>query len=254
MSSRPRIGLFVTCLVDLVRPQVGFAAVRLLEKAGCEVIVPTSQTCCGQPAWNAGADGYAGAIARQVVDVFECFDYVVMPSGSCAGMIRRHYPDCLKDDPAYAPRARALARKTFELMSFLVRVRGVTKVDARCSARVVYHSSCSSLREMCAHGESQKLLASVEGLTLLELREPEVCCGFGGLFSVKYPEISERMADDKTADALATGADMLVGPDLGCLLHLAGRLKRQGKNIKVRHAAEVLAGMIDTPALGEGNP
>ena len=254
MNERPRVGLFVTCLVDLVRPQVGFAAVKLLENAGCEVVVPTSQTCCGQPAWNAGADGHAAAIARQVVDAFEAFDYVVVPSGSCAGMIRCHYPECLKDDPAYASRARALARKTHELMSFLVRVRGVTKVEAKCPARVVYHSSCSSLREMGVNGEPQQLLASVEGLTLLELSESEVCCGFGGLFSVKYPEISERMADDKIANALATGADILVGPDLGCLLHLTGRLKRQGKNIQVRHAAEILAGMMDTPALGDGEP
>jgi len=254
MSQRLRVGLFVTCLVDLVRPQVGFAAVKLLENAGCEVVVPSSQTCCGQPAWNAGADGHAAAIARQVVDAFEAFDYVVAPSGSCAGMIRCHYAECLKNDPAYAARAQALAGKTHELMSFLVRVCGVTKVEAKCAARVVYHSSCSSLREMGLHGEPQQLLASVEGLTLLELSESEACCGFGGLFSVKYPEISERMANDKAADALATGADILVGPDLGCLLHLAGRLKRQGQKLQVRHAAEILAGMIDTPALGDGKP
>lgn len=251
MSDRPRVGLFVTCLVDLVRPQVGFAAVKLLEQAGCEVIVPAQQTCCGQPAWNAGADAHAADIARQVVAAFEGFDYVVVPSGSCGGMLKKHYPEVLKDDPAYAPRARALAAKTHELMSFLVRVRGVKGVDAKCAGTICYHDFCSSLREMNMKAEPRQLLGSVAGLTLSEIKEPDICCGFGGLFSVKYPAISERMADDKIAGAEETGADTLVGPDLGCLLHLAGRMERQGKTMRVRHAAEILAGMADTPALGE---
>lgn len=238
----PTVGLFVTCLVDLVRPQVGFAAVKLLEQAGCEVHVPRAQTCCGQPAWNAGDNRNAAAIARNVVDAFEGFDYVVAPSGSCAGMLRRHYPDVLKDDPHYAARARALAERSYELMSFLVRVRGMTSVAARCSKSVCYHDSCSSLREMSVRDEPRALLSSVEGLERRELSDPEICCGFGGLFSVKYPEISERMADDKLADAKATGASMLVGGDLGCLLHLAGRARRKGIELEIRHAAEVLAG------------
>lgn len=248
---KPRVGLFVTCLVDLVRPQVGFAAVKLLEDAGCEVVVPRAQTCCGQPAWNSGASGHAADIARQVIDAFEGFDHVVVPSGSCAGMIRMHYPECLKDDAAYGERARALAAKTHELMSFLVRVMGVKSVKARFDGTVTYHTSCSSLREMKVTSEPRQLLNSVQGLTLKEIADPEACCGFGGLFSVKYPEISERMADDKIKDAESTGAGTLVGPDLGCLLHLAGRLKRQGKAMRVRHAAEILAGMGDDPALGE---
>lgn len=249
--SGPRIGLFVTCLADLVRPQVGFAAVKLLRDAGCEVVVPKGQTCCGQPAWNGGDKSNAAAIARQVIDTFEAFDYVVVPSGSCAGMIRVHYPACLKDDPAYAARAQALSAKTHELLSFLVRVLGITKIAAKCSAKVCYHSSCSSLREMGIKTEARQLLSSVEGLSLVELDNTEVCCGFGGLFSVKYPDISARMADDKIADAAATGADILTSVDLGCLLHLAGRMERDGKAMRVRHAAEILAGMSDTPALGE---
>jgi L-lactate dehydrogenase complex protein LldE len=248
---KPRVGLFVTCLVDLVRPQVGFAAVKLLEDAGCEVVVPAAQTCCGQPAWNAGAGAHAADIARQVIAAFEGFDHTVVPSGSCAGMIRVHYPECLKDDPAYAERAKALAAKTHELMSFLVRVCGVTAVKAAFQGTVTYHSSCSSLREMGVRDEPRQLLKSVDGLTLEELSDPEVCCGFGGLFSVKYPEISQKMADNKIADAASTGAGTLVGPDLGCLLHLAGRMKRQGKDMQVRHAAEILAGMTDVPPLGE---
>jgi len=251
MSGRPRVGLFVTCLVDLVRPQVGFAAVKLLEQAGCEAIVPDAQTCCGQPAWNSGADKHATAIARQVVDAFEGFDYVVVPSGSCAGTIKLHYPEVLKDDSAYLPRARALAAKTHELTAFLTDVRGMTSVRAKCAGRACYHDSCSSLREMGTRDQPRRLLHSVQGLSLSELTDREVCCGFGGLFSVKYPDISERMADDKIADVVATGAELLLGGDLGCLLHLAGRMEREGKPVRVRHVAEVLADMADEPALGE---
>lgn len=237
-----RVGLFVTCLVDLVRPQVGFAAVKLLEQAGCTVEIPPTQTCCGQPAWNSGADKHAADIARRVIDAFEGFDYVVAPSGSCAGMLRKHYPEVLRDDPAYAARARALAAKSHELISFLVNVRGMKNVAARCAARACYHDSCSSLREMNVKAEPRQLLASVEGMQLAELSDPEICCGFGGLFSVKYPEISERMADDKIADAQSTGAELLIGADLGCLLHLKGRMQRKGMDMDVRHIAEILAG------------
>jgi L-lactate dehydrogenase complex protein LldE len=251
MSARPRVGLFVTCLVDLVRPQVGFAAVKLLEQSGCDVEVPAAQTCCGQPAWNAGADKDAKAIAGQVIAAFEGFDYVVAPSGSCAGMIKRHYPEVFEKDPEWLARARALATKTHELMSFLVKIRGITAVPATFARRVCYHDSCSSLREMGVKNEPRALLASVDGLTLNELADSQTCCGFGGLFSVKYPEISERMADDKVADAGATGAATLLGGDLGCLLHLAGRMKRQGISLEVRHVAEVLADMGGEPALGE---
>jgi L-lactate dehydrogenase complex protein LldE len=251
MSARPRVGLFVTCLVDMVRPQVGFASVKLLEAAGCDVEVPAAQTCCGQPAWNAGADRNATEIARAVITAFEGFDYVVAPSGSCAGMIRRHYPEVFEKDAAWLPRARALAAKTHELLSFLVKVRGVTGVAASYAGKVCYHDSCSSLREMGVKAEPRTLLAGVGGTTVSELTDPQVCCGFGGLFSVKYPEISERMADDKIADARNTGADTLLGGDLGCLLHLAGRMQRQGKPLKVRHVAEVLAGMGGEKALGE---
>ncbi len=251
MMERARVGLFVTCLVDLVRPQVGFAAVKLLEQAGCDVEVPAAQTCCGQPAWNAGADAHGKEIAQAVIAAFEGFDYVVAPSGSCAGMIKRHYPEVFENDPAWLPRARALAQKTHELMSFLVKVRGLTSVPASFAHKVCYHDSCSSLREMGVKAEPRTLLGSVAGLTIDELKDPQTCCGFGGLFSVKYPEISERMADDKVADALGTGADTLVGGDLGCLLHLKGRMAREGKTLAVRHAAEVLADMGGEPALGE---
>ena len=239
MSRRPRVGLFVTCLVDLVRPSIAIAARKLLDQAGCDVEAPRAQTCCGQPAWNSGADGHAKDIARQVIAAFESFDHVVVPSGSCAGMIKRHYPEVFAEAPDDLVRARALAAKTHELMSFLVNRRGMTNVAASCAAKACYHDSCSSLREMGVKREPRRLLGSVAGLELRELADSEVCCGFGGLFAVKHPEISARMGDDKIADALSTGADTLIAGDLGCLLHLK---RRAGKRLRVLHAAEVLAG------------
>jgi L-lactate dehydrogenase complex protein LldE len=238
MTTRPRVGLFVTCLVDLVRPGIARAAKKLLEQAGCDVEVPRGQTCCGQPGWNSGADKDTQDIARRVIALFKDYDYVVAPSGSCAGMIRKHYPEALPGDAD----ARALAAKTHELTSFLVNVRGMTSVSASCKARACYHDSCSGLRELGVRSEPRTLLTSVEGLEVSDLTDWQVCCGFGGLFCVKYPEIAHRMADDKLADARATGAEMLIGGDLGCLLHLERRMKKTGKRMRVRHVAEVLAG------------
>ena len=252
MSERPvRVGLFVTCLVDLFRPTVGFAAVRLLEKAGCTVEVPRAQTCCGQPAYNSGDRADARAIAAQAIAAFEPYDYVVAPSGSCAGMIREHYPGLFADEPAIQKRARALAARTFELVSFLTDVRGVSRVAARYDGTITYHDSCSGLRELGVKQQPRKLLATVEGLRLAELPGAEICCGFGGTFCVKYPAISDKIVSEKTADIAATGADTLLAGDLGCLLNMAGKLKREGRPIAVRHVVEVLAGMTDAPAIGE---
>ena len=249
MAERCRVGLVVTCLADLFRPEVGFAAVKLLDLAGCDVEVP-AQTCCGQPAYNAGDRKDAIALARNLITAFEPFDYVVAPSGSCAGMLRVHYPGLFTDDPEWRMRAGRLAAKTHELFSFLVNVRGLTTVLAQCSAKALYHDSCSSLREMGTANEPRLLLKCVSGLSVQDFDEKEVCCGFGGFFSVKYPEISARMADDKIANAKARGADTVLAGDLGCLLHLAGRAARQGAQIHFRHAAEVLAGVTAAP-IGE---
>lgn len=251
MQKRPRVALFVTCLVDLFRPSVGFASIKLLEAAGCDVEVPSAQTCCGQPAYNSGDAPNAAAIARQVVEAFEGYDYVVAPSGSCGGMISKHYPDLLAVDKDYADRARRLAAKTFELTQFLVDVRKMDKVAARLDSAVTYHDSCSSLREMGVKAQPRKLLAGVEGLRFTELPDGDSCCGFGGTFCVKYPEISNRMVEEKTGNIAKTGADLLLAGDLGCLLNMAGKLKRQGSKIEARHIAEVLAGMTDEPAIGE---
>lgn len=246
-----RVGLFVTCLVDLFRPSVGFAAVKLLEAAGCTVDVPRSQTCCGQPGYNSGDKADAKPIARQVIETFAGFDAVVAPSGSCAGMIKTHYPELFADEPSWAARAAELAGRTHELVSFLVEVRGMERVEARYDGSATYHDSCSGLRELGIKAQPRKLLASVAGLTLKELPGAEVCCGFGGTFCIKYPDISTRIAADKAADIEATGAELLLAGDLGCLLNMAGKLKRAGSTVAARHVAEVLAGMTDGPAIGE---
>jgi L-lactate dehydrogenase complex protein LldE len=246
-----RVGLFVTCLVDLFRPSVGFAAVKLLEDAGCTVEVPALQTCCGQPAYNGGDRADAKTIARQVMGAFAGFDYVVVPSGSCGGMIKIHYPALFADEPTLAEQAKSLAARTFELVSFLTDVLKVAEVTAAYSGTATYHDACSGLRELKVKEQPRRLLASVAGLTLKEMATPEVCCGFGGTFCVKYPEISDKMVSDKAADIAATGADTLLCGDMGCLLNMAGKLSRLGKPVRVRHVAEVLADMTGTlPPLG----
>ena len=251
MAEPARVALLVTCLVDLFRPSIGFAAVKLLEDAGCTVEVPRLQTCCGQPAYNSGDRADAKAIARQVIAAFAGYDYVVVPSGSCAGMVRVHYPELFADEPAMRGAAEALAARTYELVSFLTDVRGVTGVAARCGKAVTYHDSCSGLRELRVKAQPRKLLASVEGLRLAELPGAEICCGFGGTFAVKYPEISDKMASDKIADIATTGADCVLAGDLGCLLQIAGKLSRAGSRVETRHVAEVLADMTDTvPPIG----
>jgi L-lactate dehydrogenase complex protein LldE len=250
-EDRPRVGLLVTCLVDLFRPSVGFAAVKLLEDAGCTVEVPRAQTCCGQPAYNSGDRADAKSIAARTIAAFEGYDYVVAPSGSWAGMLREHYPLLFADDPGLAAKATALADRTYELVSFLTDVRGVTAVEARYPGSVTYHDSCSGLRELGIKRQPRALLATVEGLTLAEHDDAEVCCGFGGTFCVKYPDISNTMVGAK-ADAIeSSGADTLLAGDLGCLLNMAGKLKRRGAKTRARHVAEVLAGMTDQPAIGE---
>ena len=246
MADSPRVALFVTCLVDLFRPTVGFAAVKLLEEAGCRVEVPAAQTCCGQPAFNSGDRDNAKALARQVIDVFKGFDYIVVPSGSCGGMIKTHYPELFATDPIMADVANALAAKTFELVSFLTDVMKCDHIAARYDGVATYHDACSGLRELGIKDQPRRLLKGVEGLTLKEMATPEVCCGFGGTFCVKYPEISDKMVSDKVADIVATGADTLLCGDMGCLLNMAGKQSRLGKSIRVRHVAEVLAGMTDT--------
>lgn len=251
-GSKPRVGLFVTCLVDLYRPNVGLAAVKLLEEAGCDVEVPRAQTCCGQPALNSGDYDTSRSIARQVVSAFEGYDYVVGPSGSCMGTIRTHYGDLFGNDPVWRERVDDLAGRSYELVSFLTDVLDVSQIQARYAGVVTYHDSCSGLRELGIKEQPRKLLDGVDGLSLAEMENSEICCGFGGTFCVKFPEISGRLVDDKVDGVVRTRATTLLGGDMGCLLNMGGRLKRQGSDLRVYHVAEILADMSNVPGIGDG--
>jgi L-lactate dehydrogenase complex protein LldE len=240
-----RVGLFVTCLVDLMRPSVGFAALRLLEAAGCEVVVPETQTCCGQPGWNSGDRAATRALALKVLDEFEGCDHVVAPSGSCSGMIRTHYPALFADEPVLAERVERLCAKTYELTDFLVNVAKLEQVPGTFAGTVAYHDSCAGLREMGVKEQPRALLARMPGVRMTDLNECEQCCGFGGTFSIKFGEVSAAIADRKCRNIEATGADAVVLGDLGCMLNIEGRLRRRGnKDTRVLHVAELLAGEV----------
>ncbi|MSQ59062.1 MAG: (Fe-S)-binding protein [Betaproteobacteria bacterium] len=241
-----KVGLFVTCLADLMRPSIGFAALKLLEPAGYEVVVPRAQTCCGQPGYNSGDRASAQAIARKVLREFQGCEYIVVPSGSCGGMIKAHYPELLGDFPELAKDVEDFAGRTYELTDFLLNVAKIANVPGSFKGTVTYHDSCSGLRELGVKKQPRALLAKMPGVALKEMSTPEQCCGFGGTFAVKYGAISARIADQKCDDVCATGAGALVLGDLGCMLNIEGRLRRRGdQSTKVWHIAEVLAGMTD---------
>lgn len=239
-----RVGFFVTCLVDLMRPSIGFAALRLLEAGGAEVYVPPGQTCCGQPAYNSGDRRDAIDLARKFIAEFEGCDYVVAPSGSCSGMVRTHYEELCAGDHALQARAKALAAKTWEITAFLTEVLKVDSVPGTFDGTIAYHDCCAGLREMGVKAQPRALMAKVAGLVVAEMAEPETCCGFGGTFSVKFGEISARLADNKCGHIEASGADAVVMGDLGCMLNVEGRLRRRGDTAtEVLHVAELLAGV-----------
>jgi L-lactate dehydrogenase complex protein LldE len=244
-----RVGFFVTCLVDLMRPSIGFAAIRLLEAGGAEVVIPPTQTCCGQPGYNSGDRKGAIALATKLIGEFEGCDYLVAPSGSCTGMIRTHYADLFRADPAMLRRAMAIGERTWELTDFLVKVLKLTSVPGTFAGTVTYHDCCAGLREMGVKQQPRDLMAQVPGLTLREMAECETCCGFGGTFAIKYGEISSRLADNKCEFVAQSKADAVVLGDLGCMLNIEGRLRRRGDmTTKVLHVAELLAG--DEPVTG----
>jgi L-lactate dehydrogenase complex protein LldE len=238
-----RVGLFVTCLVDLMRPSIGFAALRLLEAAGCEVVVPAGQTCCGQPGYNSGDSAAARVLALKLLGEFKDCDYIVAPSGSCAGMIRVHYPTLFVDDPAVLESITRLSGRTYELTDFLANVVKIKNIPGHYSGTLTYHDSCAGLRELGVQAQPRALLAKMPGVTIAEMNESTTCCGFGGTFSVKFGDISTRMADKKCAHITQTGAGAVVAGDLGCLLNIEGRLRRNGdRQTRVLHVAEILAG------------
>ncbi|WP_298282865.1 (Fe-S)-binding protein [Acidocella sp.] len=250
-SPAPRVALFATCLVDALRPAIGFSALELLEQAGCTVEIPPTQTCCGQPALNSGDQAGAAALARRNIALLEGFDAIIIPSGSCAGTLRSHYPELFPPTSPWHARAQSLAAKTFELLSYLHDIRHWRPQNLALPASCTYHDSCSGLRELGVKHQPRALLAGIAGLTLTEMPEAETCCGFGGTFCVKYPAISTAIVSEKTANIAATGADLLLGGDLGCLMNMAGRLHRQGVPVRAFHAAELLAGRGHGPAIGE---
>jgi len=246
-----QVALFVTCLVDLMRPRIGFAAIRALEAAGCDVIVPQGQTCCGQPALNSGDRAHAAALAKQTIEALEPYAAIVVPSGSCAGTIRCHYPEIFEGDADWLPRAQTVAAKTYEVMAYLDEVLGWKPESISLDATATYHDSCSGLRELGIKAQPRRLLKAVDGLKLTPLAGEETCCGFGGTFCVKYPAISNAIVGEKASAIAATGADLLLAGDLGCLMNMAGKLHRDGSTVRAYHAIELIAGMGDGPAIGE---
>jgi L-lactate dehydrogenase complex protein LldE len=242
-STRPtRVQLLVTCLVDRIFPETGMAVARTLERLGIEVIVPPAQTCCGQPAFNAGYTDDARAMARHTIDVFLASpDPIVIPSGSCGDMVIHQYAALFKNDPVYEARARALASRTYEFTQFLVDVLGVTDVGAVSSERLAYHACCHGLRGLNLRDEPRALIAAVGGAGTCTLAESDVCCGFGGLFSVKMADVSSAMLDRKLDRIEESGADAVVVTDVSCGMHMAGGLRRRGSRVSVRHIADVLA-------------
>ena len=236
-----KVGLFVTCLIDAMRPQIAFSAIKLLEAVGCEIAVPEAQTCCGQPAYNAGDATNARQLAAKTIAEFEPFDYVVVPSGSCAGQIKIHFVHLLDGHPKLRVRAERLAAKTFELTDFLANVAPRCDVRAGSLGRITYHDSCSGLRELGIKAQPRALLAAA-GVALTEMKDCEQCCGFGGTFAVKYGDISGAIVDEKCSHIRAAGVDAVVLGDLGCMLNIEGRLQRLGDETRVLHVAQVLAG------------
>lgn len=251
-NSKPNIGIFVTCLVNMFRPEIGFATIELCKKANCNIIVPEEQTCCGQVNYNNGDEASAIKAAKSFIDQFEAFDYIVIPSGSCRGMVYKHYPVILANDDDYREKAQKTADKTYELTQFL---HDVIKIDLNKiydgDEKVTYHASCSSLRECNIKTQPANLLKQT-GMTYVQLDKYEECCGFGGSFCVKYPDISNRMVSDKVKHINDTKADYICAGDLGCLLNIAGKLSFDGNQAtEARHIAEILAGKLDNPAIAK---
>jgi L-lactate dehydrogenase complex protein LldE len=235
-----KVTLFIQCLVDAVWPQVGDAMVQVLNRLGLDLDCPTNQTCCGQPAFNAGYHREARSAAQRFIEIFEGAEAIVCPSGSCVHMVRHHYPELLGDDPLWAGRARRVADRTFEFSEYLIDVLGVEDLGAHYAGRITYHDSCHLLRGLRVKDQPRKLLRKVAGAEFVEMNKSDFCCGFGGTFAVKYPEISGAMVQAKVQNILDSGADTVVGCDTGCLLNIAGAISRAGLSIKTRHIAEIL--------------
>jgi len=242
MNKGRKATLFIQCLVDGVYPEVGQAMAQVLGRLGLELECPTDQTCCGQPAFNAGYRGEARTAARRFIEIFENADNIVCPSGSCVSMVRHHYPQLFDGDAVWRRRAARVAGKTFEFSEYLVEILGVVDTGARFQGRVTYHDSCHLLRSLRVREQPRQLIRNVSGVEFVEMEASDQCCGFGGIFSVKYPGISTAMVDEKVQHILDSTADVVVGCDMGCLMNIQGRLSRIGSGVKVMHIAQLLAG------------
>ena len=240
-EARPkRVSLFATCLVDQFYPEVGESAVRVLERLGVEVDVPKKQTCCGQPAYNSGYWPDARAVAIRFLDVFEDEGPIIVPSGSCGAMVKHHYAALFRDDPVQLERSRKLGNRLFEFSEFVVDVLGRSDAMGRNNDAITYHPCCHLLRELGVDEQPRALLEGVDGPELKPLERADVCCGFGGTFAVKMADISSAMLDEKLDNVEATGAKTLVAGDAGCIMHMAGGLRRRGSPVRVTHLAQFL--------------
>ena len=235
-----KVQLFIPCFIDQLYPQVAFNTVKILEKAGCTVAYNTQQTCCGQPAFNAGFWGESKDVCTKFVQDFDGADYIVSPSASCAGFIRNNYGKLFENNAFQSP-AKKVSSQIFELSEFLVKILGITDLGASFNGKVTFHDSCAGLRECNIKAEPRALLSEVAGLELVEMNDTETCCGFGGSFAVKYDTISVAMADQKIDNAIATEAEFIISTDMSCLMHLDGRINHNGQQIKVIHLADILA-------------
>ncbi len=235
-----KVQLFIPCFIDQLYPQVAFNTVKVLEKAGCTVAYNTQQTCCGQPAFNAGFWGESKDVCTKFVQDFDGADYIVSPSASCAGFIRNNYGKLFENNAFQSP-AKKVSSQIFELSEFLVKILGITDLGASFNGKVTFHDSCAGLRECNIKAEPRALLSQVAGLELVEMNDTETCCGFGGSFAVKYDTISVAMADQKIDNAIATEAEFIISTDMSCLMHLDGRVNHNGQQIKVIHLADILA-------------
>lgn len=236
-----RVHIFIPCFIDQLYPQVAFSMVKVLRKLGCEVVYNSNQTCCGQPAFNAGFQDEAKAVCTKFINDFKDADYIVAPSASCIGFVRNYYPQ-LFDNSSYHNEVKSLQERSFEFTEFLVNVLQVTGTGATLHAKATYHDSCAGLRECKIKKEPRLLLEQVAGLELVEMNDVETCCGFGGTFAVKFEPISVGMADQKVNNALATGANCIISTDMSCLMHLDGYIKHKNLSLQTMHIAEVLAG------------
>jgi L-lactate dehydrogenase complex protein LldE len=241
MNDNKTVTLFVQCLVDSIYPEVAESMVHVFRRLGIGLTCPTEQTCCGQPAFNSGYHQVARVAAKHFIEVFEDAELIVCPSGSCVNMVRNHYLELFQNDPGWVPRVQNLVDRTYEFSEYLVDILGIENLEARYDGKITYHDSCHLLRGIGVKEQPRKLLRNVLGAELIEMKDSDYCCGFGGAFSVKYPDISTAMVTDKVKNIIGSGADTVVGCDMGCLMNIQGKLGRIGSSIKTMHIAQILA-------------